>query len=328
MGNLNKLRDVLAQQGRAALAGVVLVVLVVIGVITVSGFWSLVNFRAILLISSFLGIATIGQTLCALVGGLDLSIAFIVGAANIGLMRLIDGGIPSGLAIVIILALAAGVGALSGLISSHQRGQTLVVTLGVGTAVLGLVQILVSSSGVSGGTVEGFVPGWLQTLTELNSPIGFAPSFLIWLVLAALTILFLRRTWVGRDLYAMGGNQKAAERVLVPTTALWIVAFSISAMMAALAGAILLGYSGGGDSSVGNPYLFTTIAAVLVGGTSLVGGRGGYGLSMLGVLILTVLQTILSGFSFSAAAQEAILGLLILPLVALYVRSPHPRMQI
>ena len=68
------------------------------------------------------------------------------------------------------------------------------------------------------------------------------------------------------------------------------------------------------------PYLFTTIAAVLIGGTSLVGGRGGYGLTVLGVLILTVLQTILSGYSLSSSAQEAILGLLIIPAVALYAR--------
>jgi ribose transport system permease protein len=325
---LAKVRGLLSEQGRAALAGVVLFVLVIIGVVTVNGFWSLVNLRATLLIASFLGIATIGQCLCALVGGLDLSIAFVVGAANIGLLRLVNGGIPSGFAIVIILLVAAAVGGVSGAISSHQRGQTLVVTLGVGTAVLGLVQILVSSASVSGGTVEGTVPGWLQGLTSLNSPIFVAPCVVVWLVLAALTIVFLRRTWVGRGLYAMGGNQRAAERALVPTRTLWVVVFSLSAVTAAAAGMILLGYTGGGYSGVGDPYLFTTIAAVLIGGTSLVGGRGGYGLTVLGVLILTVLQTILSGFSLSAAAQEAILGLLILPLVALYVRSPHPRMQI
>jgi ribose transport system permease protein len=91
---------------------------------------------------------------------------------------------------------------------------------------------------------------------------------------------------------------------------------------------LLLGYTGSGYAGVGDPYLFTTIAAVLIGGTSLVGGRGGYGLTVLGVLILTVLQTILSGYSLSSSAQEAILGLLIIPAVALYARSPHPRMQI
>jgi ribose transport system permease protein len=252
----------------------------------------------------------------------------VVGAANIALLRLMDGGIPVGFSIVIVLILAAAVGGLSGVISSNLRGATLVVTLGVATALLGLVQILVSSSGVSGGTVEGNVPGWMQGLTSLNSPIGIAPCVIVWAVLAALTILFLRRTWIGRGLYAMGGNQVAAERALVPTRALWIFVFSVSAVMAAVAGMILLGFTGGGYSGVGDPYLFTTIAAVLIGGTSLVGGRGGYGLTVLGVLDLTVLQTILSGFSLSAAAQEAILGLLILPLAALYVRSPHPRMEI
>ena len=75
-----------------------------------------------------------------------------------------------------------------------------------------------------------------------------------------------------------------------------------------MTGILLLGFTGGGYAGVGQPYLFTTLAAVVIGGTSLVGGRGGYGLTILGVLILTVLQTILAGFSLSAAAQEAIPG--------------------
>jgi ribose transport system permease protein len=321
----------LSRHRSTALAIVVLVALVVYGAATIDGFWSLVNLRSNLVFASFLGLATIGQTLCALIGGLDLSIPFVIGAANIGLVKLMNEGVPSGIGIVLVLAFAGIVGTFSGILSRRLSGQSLVVTLGVGNAVLGLVQILVSSSGnegISGGTIEGQIPQWLQDFVIADKAVGVAPMVILWAVLAVLAIVLLRHSWVGRSLYALGGNQVASSRVLLPNQGLWILVFGLSAGIAALTGVLLLGYTGSGYAGVGDPYLFTTIAAVLIGGTSLVGGRGGYGQSVLGVLILTVLQTILAGNDLSSAAQEAILGALIIPTIALYARNPHPRMQI
>jgi ribose transport system permease protein len=325
------MRASMTQHWSAAIGVALLVALVLVGIVTISGFWSLSNLRSTLVLASFLGIASIGQTLCALVGGLDLSIPFVIGAANVGLLGLMNRGLSSGVAIVVTLVLAAVVGVIGGGVSYRQQGQSLVVTLGVGTAFLGLVQILVSSqgnSGIAGGTIQGNVPGWLQTFSSLRSPVGVAPSVFLWVGLSILTMVLLRRTWVGRGLYALGGNRIAAKRAMIPELGIWILVFGLSAVTAAATGILLLGFTGGGYAGVGQPYLFTTLAAVVIGGTSLVGGRGGYGLTILGVLILTVLQTILAGFSLSAAAQEAILGAIIVPMVALYARGPHPRMQI
>jgi ribose transport system permease protein len=319
------------QYGSGATAGIVLIALIAFGATSIDGFWSLVNLRSNLVFASFLGTATIGQTLCALIGGLDLSIPFVLGAANIGLVKLLNLGLPAPVGIVVILVVAAAIGAFNGAVSYRLRGQSLVVTLGVGNAMLGLVQIVVSSagvSGISGGTIEGAVPHWIQGLSSVNPSIGIAPAVFLWAALAVGAVLLLRRTWFGRSLYALGGNRTAAERVLVSGQRTWVLVFMASAVTAAVTGILLLGYTGSGYAGVGDPYLFTTIAAVLIGGTSLVGGRGGYGLSVLGVLILTVLQTILSGYNLSSAAQEAILGSLIIPTVALYARSPHPRLQI
>jgi len=321
----------LTEHWSAAMAAAVLVALIGFGAATIDGFWSPLNLRSNLVFASFLGIATIGQTLCALIGGLDLSIPFVLGAANVGLVKLINQGVPSGFGIVIVLALAGLIGAFNGAVSHRLRGQSLVVTLGVGNAVLGLVQILVSSggvSGISGGTIEGKIPQWIERFSSFKQSIGIAPAVILWAALIVLTVLLLRRTWFGRSLYALGGNPIAAERVLISSRWSWTLVFGASGVTAALTGILLLGYTGSGYAGVGDPYLFTTIAAVLIGGTSLVGGRGGYGLSVLGVLILTVLQTILSGFSLSQAAQEAILGALIIPTIALYARSPHPRLLI
>ena len=329
--SLRSVRTNTAQHWSAVIGVVLLAALVIAGTATIAGFWSLANLRSTLVLASFLGIASIGQTLCALVGGLDLSIPFVIGAANVGLLGLMNNGLSAGVAIVVTLILAAVIGVVSGAVSYRQQGQSLVVTLGVGTAILGLVQILVSSqgnSGIAGGTIQGNVPGWLETFVSLRSPVGVAPSVFLWVFLAAVTMVLLRRTWLGRGLYALGGNRVAAKRAMVPELGMWILVFGLSAATAALTGILLLGFTGGGYAGVGQPYLFTTLAAVVIGGTSLVGGRGGYGLTILGVLILTVLQTILAGFSLSAAAQEAILGALIVPMVALYARGPHPRMQI
>lgn len=325
------LRAYVAHQWSTGMAVAVLAALIAFGATTIDGFWSLLNLRSNLVFASFLGIATIGQTLCALIGGLDLSIPFVLGAANVGLVKLMNEGVPSGLGIIIVLALGGLIGAFNGALSQRLRGQSLVVTLGVGNAVLGLAQIVVSSggvSGISGGTIEGKIPKWIITFSSFNRAIGMAPAVILWVMLIVVTILLLRRTWFGRSLYALGGNQTAAERVQISSRWTWILVFGASGATAALTGTLLLGYTGSGYAGVGDPYLFTTIAAVLIGGTSLVGGRGGYGLSVLGVLILTVLQTILSSYSLSQAAQEAILGALIIPTVALYARSPHPRTQL
>ena len=96
----------------------------------------------------------------------------------------------------------------------------------------------------------------------------------------------------------------------------------------ALTGALLLGWSGGGVVGVGDTYLFLTLAAVVVGGTSLLGGWVGYGLSVIGVLVLQVLNSTLIGWGLSFEGQQFILGLLIIPMVALYARSPHIRTQV
>jgi ribose transport system permease protein len=304
---------------------------VIVGVITVDGFTGSLNLKSMLVFGSFLGIACIGQTLCALVGGLDLSIPFVIGAANIGALWLIGKGLPSGVAIVVVLACAVMIGALTGVISFRQPDQSLIVSLGVGFAVLGAAQIIVSAGAAQAGTVYGQVPSWLADTSSVQAKtvgVGVPPAVVLWLALGVAVSVYLRRSWFGRGLYAMGGNRVAADRVLVRELLTWVLVFVVSAVMAAIAGVLLLGFSGGAYADVGQSYLFTTVAAVVIGGTSLLGGRGGYGLTVLGVAVLTVLTTVLVGIGLEAAGQQAILGLIIVPMVALYGRLPHPRTQI
>jgi ribose transport system permease protein len=318
--------------GRSAFIGlIVLVALIVVSSFTIKGFLSAGNVKAILLFASFLGIACVGQTLVALMGGLDLSIPFLIGASNIGLLFLIGLGVPSYVAVGFVLVIGGAIGLLNGILSYRLQGQALILTLGVGFAVAGLTQILTSIGSAFSGNVFGTVPPWLQNLAAMNGKtfgLAFPPTILIWITLAVIVIIALRYSAYGRYVYALGGNRRSAKLIGVSELKYWTLAYTISGVFSALTGSLLLGWSGGGYIGVGDPYLFTTLAAVVIGGTSLMGGYGGYGFTVIGVLVLQVLSSFLIGIGLKYEWQQFIFGLLILPMVALYGRSPHIRAQV
>jgi ribose transport system permease protein len=318
--------------GRSAFIGsIVLLALVVVSAFTIEGFLSGQNVRAILLFAAFLGIAAIGQTLVALLGGLDLSIPFVIGAANIALLSLIGLGVPSLVAFGFVLALGAAFGLLNGVLSYRLQGQALILTLGTGFSLAGFVQILTAIGSEFAGTVFGTVPAWLTNFAAMNGrTFGLAvpPTILLWIVLAVVVIVALRYSAWGRNLYALGGNRRAARLAGISEFKYWTLAYTLSGFFAALTGALLLGWSGGAFIGVGDPYLFTTLAAVVIGGTSLLGGYGGYGFTVIGVLVLQVLSSFLIGVGLHYEWQQFIFGLLIVPMVALYGRSPSIRAQV
>ena len=321
-----------AKSNKSALMGLaVLIGLFIMGSLIVDGFISTLNLKSMLLFAAFLGLACIGQTLVVLLGGLDLSVSFVIGAANIGLMYLITLGIPPSICIIAVLLMGLGVGLVNGLLSFRLQGQALILTLGVGFVVTGAVQALTTIGSDFGGSVFGVVPKWLSNIAATNGTfigISIPPVVVIWVVVSILMIIALSNTTWGRSLYAVGGNRTAAARLSISEKAYWIGAFAIGGFVSALTGILLLGWSGGGFVGVGGPYLFQTIAAVVVGGTSLLGGKGGYGFTVIGVLVLQVLSSFLVGIGLSYEGQQFVFGLLILPMVALYARSPHIRTQI
>jgi ribose transport system permease protein len=319
-------------ENKSAFIGLtVLVALLVVGSLKVDGFVSAENIKSMLLFASFLGLACVGQTLVALLGGLDLSIPFVIGAANVGLLFLIGLGVPSWLAVILILLAGVAVGLLSGFLSFWLQGQALILTLGIGFAVSGVTQILTSIGTRYSGNVFGSVPAWLTNIAAMNGTtfgLDFPPVILIWVVVAIVLILGMKNVVYGRYIYALGGNRTSAQRLSISERRYWVGAYTISGGMSALTGALLLGWSGGGFIGVGQPYLFMTLAAVVVGGTSLLGGVGGYGFTVIGVLVLQLLTSFLVGVGLSYQSQQFIFGLLIVPMVALYARSPHIRTQV
>lgn len=322
---------VVASNRSASIGGSMLLGCLILGALTVDQFISATNLRSMLLLGAFLGLASVGQTLCALLGALDLSIPFVIGASNIGSIWLMTKGVPPVPAIALTLAAGATLGLLNGLLSLRLQGQALIVTLGSGFAVVGATQIITSIGSQYGGNVAGPVPGWLRNLAALNGTtfgVSIPPVILLWLVVATAVVWLMQRTWFGRSVYALGGNRSAARLALISEPQRWVTVYVISGAFASLTGVILLGFSGGGFVGVGDPYLFLTVAAVAVGGTSLLGGRGGYGSTVLGVLVLTVLTSLLVGWGLDNNAQQVVLGLLIVPIVAIYARTPHVRYRI
>lgn len=318
--------------GRSAFIGlIVLLALIVISAFTIVGFLSPANIRAVLLFASFLGIACIGQTMVALMGGLDLSIPFLIGTANILLLYLVGLGVPPWFAFVAVIVLGCGIGFLNGIMSYKLQGQALIITLGTGFTVTGLVQIITSIGSAFAGNVFGKVPDWLANLAAMNGKffgLAVPPTILLWIALSIIVVIALRYSAYGRYVYALGGNRRSAKLVGISELKYWLLAYIISGGCAALTGALLLGWSGGGFIGVGDPYLFTTLAAVVIGGTSLAGGYGGYGFTVIGVLVLQVLSSFLIGIGLKYEWQQFIFGILILPMVALYSRQPSIRAQV
>jgi ribose transport system permease protein len=316
----------LSPTGRRVAGAILLAIaLHVLGSILIDGYSSEFTVRSMLVLASLLGVASIGQTLVVLIGGIDLSTPFVIGFANVVAAQLYGDGMNFVLVCAIVGVLALVIGAVNGALSSTLAIHPLIVTLGVGTAIQGAV--LLWTAGFPAGSAP-------ETVTKFVSIGGHAgplpvpwlvPSFLV--VIAIMSVV-LARTPFGRRLYAVGSNPRAAPYALISPRAVWTTTYALSALFAAAAGVLLLGFTGSAYGDVGQPYLFQTIAAVVIGGTTLVGGRGGLIGTAAGALVLIEINTLLIGLGLSPAMVEAALGVLIVALVSLYGREPHVRATI
>jgi ribose transport system permease protein len=288
------------------------------GSVAIPGFASSSSIRAMLVIASFLGIAALGQTLVVLVGGIDLSLAAMIGAGNVITARLAGSGESSVMIVIVVIAVGLVVGTVNGLVSSMWKIPSLVVTLATGSVLGGAILIWTHAS------LSGTAPHWLIAFTSASSssgPLPVAPVVLLWIFLGVAGEFVLRRSRQGRQIYMLGANRDAARLMLVNDRAITTLCFAVCAVAGGVTGLLLTGFTGAGLFTVGDPYLFLTIASVVVGGTSLLGGRGGMIRSVLGSLTLIALTTILVGKSLSAGAQQAVLGAVIVAVTAFYGRE-------
>jgi ribose transport system permease protein len=279
-------------------------------------------FAPILLQSSFLGIAAAGQTLVILVGGLDFSIAAYIVAGNLLVTHLVGNEHWNfGAAALLVLAICVLGGGFSGWICHRFQLEPLVITLAMSSVVLGALV------GTDTGLLNGSGPAWLQSFTSQTSDtfgLPIPPIVAFWILLAAVVSVVLLRTPLGRRLYLAGAGPRSADLAGIRTRRVWTAAYAASALLAGLAGVLLAGFSTGGDTNVGNNYLFPGLAAVIVGGT-MMGGRGDYLRTCLGALIVTALGFVISVLNLDSASQSIVFGVLILLVVALYGRERRLR---
>ena len=303
------------------------VLLFVLGSLLIPGYSSAFSIRAMLVLACLLAVACVGQTLTIILGGIDLSIPFVIGFANVVAAQLYGDGMNFVLVCLIVGVLALGIGALNGLISAGLGLHPLIVTLGIGTIIQGAV--LVWTRGFPSGSAPEAVTKFVSIGGSVEIP-GLGALPVPWLIPAfaipsALIILVLNRTPYGRRLFALGSNPKAAALALIDPLRMWMATYALSALFAATAGVLLLGFTGSAYGDVGQPYLFQTIAAVVIGGAALGGSRGPLLGPLPGAGVVAEVKTVPNGPRPPPSMVQAALGLVILVLVSLYGREAHVR---
>ena len=297
---------------------ILIVALLALGEALSPGFASAEQILRLLIVASVMGIVAAGQNLVILGGraGIDLSVGGIVSLAAIlagNVMNGADGGI------LLAILVAVGVGALFGLFNglgiTLLRIPPLVMTLGM----LGVLQglLVVIRNGIPSGRAA---PGLSQFVTQ---PFLFGLPGIIWLWIAIglLMAFLLKRTVFGYRIYAIGSNEQAAFMAGVPVKTIRVGLFVLSGAFAALAGVCLLGYSGSSFSNVGEQYMLPSIIAVVLGGTPLSGGKGGYTGTMAGAVLLVILQSILTTIHIDESGRQMVFGATLLVLMLFYGRG-------
>jgi ribose transport system permease protein len=311
----------IAARGRAVaerpllMLGVVLVLLLVACEITSPGYISGAQLGTILRFAAPLAVLAAGQTLVMLTGGIDLSVANTATAAA---YIMAGQGSRGTLAAV---GIALGVGLLIGLINGIGVGifrvQPLIMTLGMAGITIGLLTVS-SQTFVTGVPL---VPAPVRDLAA-NDLIGDVPAnLLVWLPIALLIVLGLRYSGYGRMIYAVGDNPVACRLAGVRTWQVLLVTYVICGMLSAVAGVLLVGLTNAADLGLANAYLLPSVAAVVIGGTSIFGGLGSYGGTIMGALILTVLDSLLTLLKAQQSVKQMLYGAIILGLAALYAQT-------
>ena len=261
-------------------------------------------------IGAFLGIVAAGMMLVILISQIDLSVPWTLTAA--AMMATAIGG---SWAIPIGLCVGLAVGVVNGLGVAYLRVPSMIFTLGVNAVMRGL---MVAHTG-------GFAPQTAATdlmrLLGAERLAGVPVALLVWAALSVLVSVLLSRTAFGRSLYAIGNREAAAYLAGIRTRRVIVLAFALCGLAAALAGVMLAGYATKAYQGMGDAYLLPGIAAVVIGGTNILGGRGRYLGTLVGVVLIVLLNSVLSIMQMSEAGRQIIYGVVIIAMLLVYGRG-------
>ncbi|ROU02585.1 ABC transporter permease [Histidinibacterium lentulum] len=254
------------------------------------------------------------QTFTMYTGGIDLS-AGVVATVSAFVMATLVPVVGTGPAILLALIPALLIGLVNGIGVAFANVHPLIMSLGTGLIGTGCLQVYQRFVIATGSEVPPFLT-WLGTGVTW----GFPNSLLIFVPFAALLIYAQSRTGFGRALYAIGSNKEAARLSGVRAWQVYLLLYTLSGLVAGIAGLLYVGLIRAPSLSLVNPLLLPSVAAAVIGGTSIFGGRGSYAGTIVGALILRVLDTLLTLMRMPEGMRVLLFGLIILVVTAIYVR--------
>jgi len=289
-------------------------------------------------LAAALGLLAAGQTICMLTGGIDLSLAMIAtGAAFIVSVKS-----SSGLLVALSLALlyCIVIGAINGLAIGLLGINPLIMTLGMNAVLIGVFTVGVTTFLQGSSTVPDLLvtlstasiidtSGWIfdsvsadpRSWPFFTSIIDILSwPFFVWVLISAIVLFLLAKTGLGRLIYAIGDNAQAAKLAGVRVWQVQVTTYVMCAILGGIGGILLGGQSGAVALSLANSFLLPSVAAVVIGGTSIMGGIGGYKGTMMGTLILTLLSSLLTTINSSEAVKQMIYGAIVLALAWTYAK--------
>lgn len=286
-------------------------------------FWSLPNVQVLFQEITIPGIVALGALLVILSGGIDLSVGSVVALVTVVTMQVYRamyaefGASPqtSLLAVVVGVTVGGACGLVNGLVITRLRVPPFVATLGMLSIARGLAVWLSERRVIA---FPGSDPGWVQALDQVHAGvIVFNPGFWSLVLLAIITVLFLRFTIWGRYIHAIGSNEATARLCGVPIDGIKVLVYTLAGLLTGWAGILQFAHGTSGDPSAAVGLELEVIAAVVVGGTRLQGGRGTVFGTMLGVLILGVLANGVNTYNVPIEVQYILIGAVIIANIAL-----------
>ena len=274
-------------------------------------FFSVRNFLNILDQVTVIGIIAVGMTFVILLGGIDLSVGSVLALAMMVLGYLnVEAGLPMGVAIPAAIGAAAVAGLISGLLITEFKVPPFIATLAMMSIARGLASMI-----TNGSQIIGF-PAWFNMGAIIRYGGVLTMTVAVMFVVFAVALLFQRYREGGRAIYAVGGNPEVARLAGINVNRVTVLVYTACAALSGLAGVLLAARLDAVQPTIGIAYELDAIAAVVIGGTSLSGGTGGIGGTIIGVLIIGVLRNGLNLLSVSPFLQAVIIGLVIVMAVA------------
>lgn len=312
---LGKAKHVAAS--KVTIAYVLIIVLFIAGQLASPGFAAPSNVMNVLGIASLLGFIALAQMLVVVSGneGIDLSVGAMASLGGVMASQIIQ-GLDGNLLQAVLLILVAGfvIGSVSGLGISYFKVPPLVMTLAMASVIQGISLVYTN------GQPKGMASPLLKELGTGRS-FGIPHLVMLWVVLAVITAVFLKRTKWGYVLYGVGANRLTTELSGIRTKVVLTVVYGASGAIAAIGGMLLLSYTGTSYLDIGSSYMLPTIIAVVIGGVSLAGGQGTYSGAVSGAILLTTLSSLLTTLHMNEGGRQIVYGVVLLLLLAAYARQ-------